>query len=155
MQVCSHLSRLEDLVLLFALVATTYSCCNSLLSFSMRTLLRQYFVHSSNIYVATSIIMSQHSFTAASASWCGDLSFHVATASPFRLCCNTVLYYHHFCRDLESLSRQRLVATKLDFLLQLCFEVATLLLGFVNNYCRDPNFMSLQDYYVFSLLVMS
>ena len=39
---------------------------------------RQYFVHSSNRYVATSIIMSQHNFNAASASWCRDPSFHVA-----------------------------------------------------------------------------
>ena len=125
LQVCSHLSRLEDLVLLLASVATTYFCCDSLLYFSMITLSRQYFVHSSNSYVATSIIMSQHSFSAASASWCHDPSFHVATASLFTLCCNTVLYYLHFCRDLESLSRQRLVATELDSLLQLCYDVAT------------------------------
>ena len=125
LQVCSHLSRLEDLMLLLASAATTYFCCDSLLSFSMITLSRQYFVHSSNSYVASSIIMSQHSFNAASASWCHDPIFHVMTASLFRLCCNTVLYYLHFCRDLESLSRQRLVATELDFLLQLCSDVAT------------------------------
>ena len=82
---------------------------------------QQYSVHSSNSYVATSIIMLQHSFSAASSSWCCDSSFHVATASLFRLCCNTILYYLHFCRDLESLSRHRLVAIELDLLFQLCF----------------------------------
>ena len=86
-------------MLLLALIATSYCCCDSLLPFSMKTLSRQYFVHSSNSYVATSIIMSQHSFSAASANWCRDPSFHVATTSLFRLCCNTVLYYLHFCRD--------------------------------------------------------
>ena len=86
---------------------------------------RQYFVDSSNKYVATSIIMLQHSFSATSTSWCRDPSFHAATVSLFRLCCNTVLYYLHFCRDLESLSRYRLVATELDFLLQLCSDVVT------------------------------
>ena len=63
--------------------------------------------------------MSQHSFSVASSSWCCDPSFHFAIASLFRLCCNTVLYYLHFCHDLEILSQQRLVATELDFLLQL------------------------------------
>ena len=76
--------------------------------------------------------MSQHSFSAAYASWCHDPSFHVAKASPFRLCCNIVLYYLHFCSDLDSLSRQRLVANELDFLLQPCSDVATWLLGVVN-----------------------
>ena len=78
-------------------------------------------MHSSDSYVTTSIIISQHSFNAASESWCRDPSFHVATASQLRLCCNNVLYYLHFYRASESLSRQRLVATELDFLLQLCF----------------------------------
>ena len=125
-------------MLLLALVATTYFYCDCLLSFSMITLSRQYFVQSSNCYVATSIIMSQHSFSVAFASWCRDPSFHVATTSLFRLCCNTVLYYLHFCRDLKSLSRQRLVATELDFLLQLCSDVVTWLLGVVNICCLDP-----------------
>ena len=66
---------------------------------------QQYFVHSSNSYVATSIIMPQHSFNAASASWCRNPSFNVVTASLFRLCSNVVLYYLHFYSDLESLSR--------------------------------------------------
>ena len=34
----------------------------------------------------------------------------------------------HFCRDPISLSRQRLVATEFDFLLQPCYDVATWLL---------------------------
>ena len=85
---------------------------------------RKYCVHSSNSYVATLIIMSQHSFGAASASWCRDPSFHVTTAPLFRLCCNTVLYYFHLCRDQKSVVTE-LVATELDFLLQLCFDVAT------------------------------
>ena len=117
LQVCSRLSQLEDLVFLLASVATSYFCCDSLLSFIMITLSRQYLVHSSNCYVATSIIMSQHNFSATYASWCHDPSFHVATASLFKLCCNIVLYYLHFCRDLKSLSRQRFVANELDFLL--------------------------------------
>ena len=73
--------------------------------------------------------MSHLSFSAAFASWCRDPSFHVATTSLFRLCCNTVLYYLHFYCDLESLSRQRLAATELDFLLQPCSNVTTWLLG--------------------------
>ena len=40
---------------------------------------RQYSMHSSNSYVATSIIMSQHSFSAAFVSWCRDSVFLVAT----------------------------------------------------------------------------
>ena len=66
-----------------------------------------------------------------------------------------VLYYLHFCRDLESLSRQRLVATELDFLSQLRSDVATWLLGVVNICCLDLVFMSRQDSSVFRLLVMS
>ena len=125
-------------MLLFASVATTYFSCDILLSFIMITLSRQYFVHSSNSYVATSIIMWQHSFSAASASWCRDPSFHVATASLFRLCFNIVMNYLHFYRDPESLSRYMLVAIELDFLLQLCSDVATLILGVVNICCRNP-----------------
>ena len=101
-------------------------------------------MHSSNSYVATSIIMSQHSFSAASASWCHDPSFHVMTTSLFKLCCNIVLYYQHFCRDPESLSRQRLVATELDFLVLSIFAVATqfschnnTLLCLAYSFCRD------------------
>ena len=154
LQVCSRLSRLEDLVLLLALVATTYFCCDHLLSFSLITLSRQYFVHFSNSYVATSIIMSQHSFSAASVSYCCDPGFHVMTTSLFRLCCNIVLYYLHFYRDPESLSRQRLVATVLDFLLQLRSYVATCLLDVVNVCCRDLVFMLREGSSVFNLLVL-
>ena len=111
-------------------------------------------MHSSNSYVATSIIMSQHSFSATSASWFRDPSFHVAITSLSRLCCDIVLYYLHFCRDLESLSRQRLVSTELDFLLQLCSDVATWLLGVVNICCRDLVFMSRQDSSMLSLIVL-
>ena len=114
-----------------------------------------FFVHSSNSYVATSIINLQHIFSAASTSWCCDLSFHVATASLFKLCCNTVLYYLHFYRDPESLSRQRIIAIELVFLLKLCSNIATWLLGVVNICCRDPVFMPQQDSSVFSLIVMS
>ena len=81
--------------------------------------------------------MSQHSFSADSSSGCSDPSFHVATTSLLRSCCNIVLYYHHFCRDLESLSRQRLVSTELDFLSQLRSNVATWLLSVINICCRD------------------
>ena len=113
LQVCSRLSRLEDLMLL--LQSSFFQYDNFVATEFL--LSRQYFVHSSNSYVATSIIMSQHNFSAASASWCRDPSFHVVTASLFRLCCNIVLYYLHFCRDPKSLSQQRLVASELDFLL--------------------------------------
>ena len=109
---------------------------------------------SSNSFVTTSIIMSQHSFSAAFVSWFRDPSFLVVTASLFRLCYNTVLYYLHFYSDPASLSRQRLVSTRLDFLLHLCFDVATRLLSVVNICCRDPIFMSRQDSSVFSLLVL-
>ena len=51
-----------------------------------------------------------------------------------------VLYYPHFYHDPESLSRQSLIVTELDFLLQLRSDVATWLLGVVNIYCRDPVF---------------
>ena len=111
-------------------------------------------MHSSNSYVATSIIMSQHSFSATSASWCRDPSFHVAITSLFRLCYDIVLYYLHFCHNLQSLSRQRLVATELDFLLQLCSDVVTWLLGVVNICYRDPVFLSRQDSSMFSLIVL-
>ena len=128
LQVCSLLSRLEDLVLLFSSVATSYCYCDNLLPFSMMTISRHILCIASNSYVTTSIIMSQHNFNAASASWCRDQSFHVTITSLFRLCCNIVLYYLHFCHDPKGsimtqkvLSRQRLVATELDFLLQLCF----------------------------------
>ena len=87
--------------------------------------------------------MSQHNFSATSVSWCHDLSFYVATASLFRLCCNTALYYLHFFHDPESLSRHRLVATELDFLSQLRSDVVTWLLGVVNIYCRDKNLLCL------------
>ena len=108
-------------------------------------------MHSSNSYVATSIIMSQHSFSAASASWYRDLSFHVATASLFRLCCNTVLYYLHFCRDrgLLPLSLTSccnfVLMLRHDFLVLSIFTVATqfsccdqTLLCSVYSFCRDP-----------------
>ena len=99
--------------------------------------------------------MSQHSFSAAFESWCRDPSFHVAIASLFRLCCNTFLYYLHFCRDPEILSRQMFVATVLDFLSQLRSDVMTWLLGVDNICCRDLVFMSQQGSSVFNLLVMS
>ena len=92
LQHCSRLSRLEDLVLPLALVATMYFCYDSLLSFSKITsvvtefpLSQQYSVHSSNNYVAASIIISQYNFNATSASWCRDPSFHVTTALRFYL----------------------------------------------------------------------
>ena len=100
---------------------------------------RQYFVHSSNSSVATSITMSQLCFSATSASWCRDPSFYVATASLFRLCCNIVLYYLHFCRDPKSLSRQRLVTTMQ--LSQLSSDVKTWLLGVVNICYRDKTLL--------------
>ena len=109
---------------------------------------RQYFVHSSDSYVITSIIMSQHNFSAASASWFHDPSFYVAIASLFRLCYNTYLYYLHFCRNPKSLLQQRLVATELDFLLQPSSDVATWLLGVCQIFavvtqfsCRDTTLL--------------
>ena len=104
LQVCSHLSRLENLMLLLASIETSYCYCDSILPFSMKTLSQQSFLCCDNIWCIPQTIMSQHNFSAASTSWCRDPSFHVATTSLFRLCCNTVLYYLHFCRDPESLS---------------------------------------------------
>ena len=70
---------LEDLVLILALVATTYFCCDILLYFNMITLSRQSFLCRDNILFIPQICMSQHSFSATSTSWCRDQSFHVAT----------------------------------------------------------------------------
>ena len=114
-------------------------------------------MHSSNSYVATSITMLQHSFSAASASWCRDPSFYVATTSLFRLCCNIVLYYLHFycnpkfCRDrgLLPLSLTScfsfILMLRHDFLMLSIFAVAThfsccdkTLLYSAYSFCRDP-----------------
>ena len=74
----------------------------------MISLSRQYSVHSSNMYVATSIFMSQHSFNAASASWCRDQSFHVATV--MLICFFKLMWLPCFsCHD--SISVLVLVAT--------------------------------------------
>ena len=111
LQVCSRLSRLEDLVLLFCFSRDGVFLLRHSSSFQHEnsiatefTLSRQYFMHSSDSYVTTLIIMSQHSFNAASTSWCRYPSSYVATISLFRLCCNTVLYYLYFYRDPKSLS---------------------------------------------------
>ena len=112
---------------------------------------------SSNSYVATSIIMSQHSFSAASASGCLDPSFHVAIASLFRSCCNTVLYYLHFFvtqkvyrdRVLLPLSltsyRNFVMMLRHGFLVLSIFTVATqflcrnkTLLCSAYSFCCDP-----------------
>ena len=69
---------------------------------------RQYSVHSLNMYVATSISMSQHNFSAASASWCSDQSFHVATV--MLICFFKLMSRPNFsCRD--NISVLVLVAT--------------------------------------------
>ena len=58
-------------------------------------------------------------------------SFHVATTSLFRLCCNTVLYYLQFCRDrgLFPLSLTSccgfVMMLRHDFLVLSIFAVAT------------------------------
>ena len=79
-------------------------------------------------------------------------SFYVVTTFPFWfllqpcfLCCQI------FYRYPESLSRQSLVATYPDSLLQLRSYVATWLLGVVIVCCRDQVFMSRQEFSVFSL----
>ena len=73
-------------------------------------------------------------------------------------CCDNIsvqVLLQHFIVLSAFLSRQRLVATKLDFLSQLHSDVGTWLLGVVNICCRDPIFMSRQDSSVFSLLILS
>ena len=61
----------------------------------------QYSIHSSNMNVATSILMSQHSFNAASASWCRDQSFHVAIV--MLICFFKLMSRPNFsCRDNNS-----------------------------------------------------
>ena len=112
-------------------------------------------MHFSNSYVATSIIMPQHSFSAASISWCCDPSFHVAIASLFRLCCNFVLYYlvttQKVCHDrgLLPLSLTSCCSFVLilrhGFLVLSIFVVATqfscrdkTLLCLAYSFCRDP-----------------
>ena len=58
-------------------------------------------------------------------------NFHVATTSLFRLCCNTVLYYLHLCRDrgLFPLSLTSccsfVMMLRHDFLVLSIFAVAT------------------------------
>ena len=109
---------LEDLVLILAWVTIAYFWLrhfpflqydNSVVT--EFPLSRQYSVHSSNMYVAKSIPMSQHSFSAASVSWCRDQSFHVAKAFLLWFLLQHVLYYCHLGCDPKSLSRQSSVAT--------------------------------------------
>ena len=69
---------------------------------------RQYSIHSSNMNVATSILMSQHSFSATSTSWCRDQSFHVAAV--MLICFFKLMLRPRFsCRD--NISFLVLVAT--------------------------------------------
>ena len=106
-------------------------------------------MHSSNSYVATSIIMSQHSFSVASSSWCRDPSFLVATTFLFWFCCNTVLYYCHlggdpkksvvteFCRHLAYfLVAASFLMLRPKFLRYGCFACHN-----PNMLCRDNTFL--------------
>ena len=65
--------------------------------------------------------MSQHNFSAASASWCCDQSFHFATYLYSGYVATLSCIICIFVATLKVVSRQRLVATELNFLLQLCF----------------------------------
>ena len=132
LQVCIRLSRLEDLVLLLTSIATSYCCCDNLLPLIMINLSQHSFLCRnstlcifSNSYVATSIIMSQRSFSAASASQCREQSFHVATASLSRLCCNTVLYYCHLGRDQKVYRNRVLLPLSLTSFCSFVFYVTT------------------------------
>ena len=58
LKVCSRLSRLEDLVLLLALVVIAYFCCDNLLSFSMIILSRHSFLCQDNILCIPQSVMS-------------------------------------------------------------------------------------------------
>ena len=101
--------------------------------------------------------MSQHSFSAASTSWCRDLSFHVVIASLFRLCCNTVciicisVVTQKVCHDrgLFPLSLTSCCSFVLmlrhDFLELSIFSIATqfscrdkTLLCSAYSFCRNP-----------------
>ena len=142
-------------------VATLRSCAHSCLScdniFLLRhfsflqydnsvmtefLLLRQYYVHSSNMYVETSIPMSQHSFSAASASWCRDPAFLVATAFLFWFLLQQCLVL------LSSRSRSK-KSVAIEFCRHLaCFLIAASFFMLRPRHlcwgcfaCRDPNML--------------
>ena len=87
--------------------------------------------------------MSQHSFNAASASWCRNPSFYVVIASLFKLCCNTILYYLHFCHDRGLLPLSLTSCCNLVLMLRHGFLVFVKYL------------LSRHDSSVFSLIVLS
>ena len=122
---------------------------------------QQYSVHSSNMYVTTLIPMSQHSFSVASASWCRDQSFHVATvmlsyffklvSRPSFTCRDNISFLVLVATCLVLLSSQsrpkKSVATEFHRHLA-CFLVTTLFLMLQPRLlcwgcftCRDPNML--------------
>ena len=122
---------------------------------------RQYSIHSSKMYVATLIPMSQQSFSAAFASWYRDQSFHVATvmlscffklvSRPSFSCHDNISFLVLVVACLVLLSSRsrpkKSVAT--EFCRHLaCFLVATLFLMLQPRLlcwrcftCRDPNML--------------
>ena len=109
--------------------------------------------------------MSRHSHIWLLEHLCCDIDNYVATlflCSFFKLCRDPVfmsrqyfcwfllqqcfLYCQHSCRDMESLSRQGLVAIEPIFLLQLHFDVATTSNCVVDVFYRKQDFMSRQDF---------
>ena len=73
---CAHSCLSYDSI--FLLRHSSFLQCDNSVTIEF-PLSQQYSVHSSNMNVTTSILLSQHSFNAASASWCRNESFHVAT----------------------------------------------------------------------------
>ena len=111
-------------------------------------------MHSSYSYVATSIIMSQHSFNAASLSWCRDPSFmsrqHLRSgyvATLFCIICISVAT-QKVCLD------RGLLPLSLTSYCNLVMMLRHGLLVFVKYLLSRPNFLSRQDYSVFSLLIL-
>ena len=124
----------------------SFLCCDNL------------FVHSSNMYVATLIPMSQHSFSVASASWCCDQSFHVAivtlscffklvrdlaflvaTSFLFLFLLQHVLYYYHLGHDQKKYFVTKLCLHLVSFLVTALFLMLRLrLLCWGCFTCCDP-----------------
>ena len=78
-----------------------------------------------NSYVATLTIMLRHCFCSASLILCRNPVFMSRQYFCWFLLQQCFLYCQHSYRDQKGLSRQSLVSTEPDFLLQLHFDVAT------------------------------
>ena len=113
------------------------------------------------MYVTTSIAMSQHSFSVASARWCLDQSFHVATlmlscffklvSRPSFSCCNNISVFVLVATCLVLLSSRS--RPKKSVAIEFCCHLACFLVSasflilrprlLCGGYftCRDPNML--------------